>query len=155
MNFCGWILFFHVFSASAFAMTMIIMQLVVANVMRRIPDGPGKTEGILFIQRCWHPVVDIIIVIVGATALLLLLFNGSMIFSSFFLQAKVAIGAISLSAAYANHFYFRYAKRALVATQADPERLQKLNRTTAILDKVALMGGIVAALSGWYWGHVR
>ena len=154
MNFYGWILFFHVFSASVFAMTMVIMQLVVANVMKRIPDGPGKKDGVFFIQKRWHPVVDGIIVVVGGTALLLFLFNWRMIFSSPLLETKVVAGAFSLCAAYANHFYFRYVKRSLAATQADPKRLQKLNRTTAVLDKVALTGGIIAVLLGWYWGHV-
>ncbi len=154
MNSYGWILFTHIASASAFVMTMLIMQLVVANVMKKIPDSAGKKEGVRFIQTRWHPVVDGIIVAVGITAVLLAIDDWSMIRGSIILHAKVAIGFIALTSAYANHFCFRYWKRNLAASGKNPDLLKRLGKITAVLDKTALIGGIITALLGWYYGHV-
>ena len=154
MDYYGWIVFAHAVSAAAFVMTMIIMQLVVANVMNRIPDSPGKKDGISFIQKRWHPVVDAIIIIVGLTAIGIAILNFGMIISNPIFIVKIVIGIIALGAAYSNHFYLRYMKRELAASGRDPERLKKISRLMPVLDKVALIGGVVTALIGWYINHV-
>ncbi len=154
MNYYGWIVFAHAVSAAAFVMTMIIMQLVVANVMKRIPDSPGKKDGISFIQKRWHPVVDIIIIVLGLTAIGIALLNFDMIISSTIFLTKIIIGLVALGAAYCNHFYFRYVKRELAASGRNPDRLKKIGRLMPVLDKVALIGGVVTALIGWYINHV-
>jgi hypothetical protein len=154
MNYYGWMVFFHVASASAFVMTMIIMQLVVANVMKRIPDGPGKKDGIHFIQNRWHPVVDTIIIIVGITGLGIVLLNFQMVVRLPFLILKITIGMISLTAAYCNHFYFRRKKNKLTISGEHPDQLFKIVKIMPILDKVALIGGALAAFMGWHLNHV-
>ncbi len=154
MDYYGWIVFVHAVSVAAFVMTMIIMQLVVANVMKRIPDSPGKKDGISFIQKRWLPVVDTIIIIVGISALGLAIVNYEMIIGSAIFITKIIIGIIALGAAYCNHFYFRYAKRKLAASGKNPDRLKKISRIMPVFDKVALIGGVVTALIGWYINHV-
>ena len=135
-------------------MTMVIMQLVVSNIMKRIPDSPGKKDGVNFIQKRWHPVVDTIIIVLGLSAIGIALLNYSMIISSPIFLVKVTIGTIALGAAYSNHFYFRYAKRKLARSGKNPERLKKMGKITPVFDKVALIGGAVTALIGWYINHV-
>ena len=154
MNLYGWIVLFHVASASAFVMTMIIMQLIVANVMKRIPDCPGKKDGIHFIQHRWHPVVDTIIVVVGITGLGLTILNFQMIVGIPLLILKIIIGVIALTSAYCNHFYFRRKKRKLTISGEHPEKLKEINTIMSILDKVALIGGALAAFMGWHINHV-
>ncbi len=154
MDYYGWIVFAHAVSAAAFVMTMLIMQLVVANVMKRIPDSPGKKEGVSFIQKRWHPVVDAIIILVGLSAIGIALLNFNMIISSSIFMIKIIIGIIALGAAYCNHFYLRYKKRKLAASGRNPERLKKIGRLMPVLDKVALIAGVVTALIGWYINHV-
>ena len=154
MDYYGWIVFVHAITAPAFVMTMIIMQLVVSNIMKRIPDSPGKKDGINFIQKRWHPVVDTIIIVLGISAIGIALLNFDMIISSSTFLVKVIIGTTALGAAYSNHFYFRYAKRKLVKSGRNPERLKKIGRITPVFDKVALIGGAVTALIGWYINHV-
>ena len=154
MDYYGWIVFVHAITAPAFVMTMIIMQLVVSNIMKRIPDSPGKKDGTNFIQKRWHPVVDTIIIVLGISAIGIALLNFDMIISSSTFLVKVIIGTTALGAAYSNHFYFRYAKRKLAKSGRNPERLKKIGRITPVFDKVALIGGAVTALIGWYINHV-
>ncbi|MBI5184620.1 MAG: hypothetical protein HZA01_02700 [Nitrospinae bacterium] len=153
MNYHGYTLIIHIASASAFAMAMIIMQLVVANVMKRIPDSPGKKDASLFIQKKWHPVVDGIIIAVGASAAVLAASSWGVIQSSPILSAKAAFGSAALCSAYANHFVFRYWKRGLSASGKNPGLLKKLGKTTAVLDKTALVCGVITVCLGWHWGH--
>jgi len=154
MDYYGWIVFVHAVSAAAFVMTMIIMQLVVANVMKRIPDSSGKKEGVKFIQKSWHPIVDAIVILVGLSAIGIALLNFDMIISNSVFLTKIIIGIVALGAAFCNHFYLRYVKRELAASGRNPERLKKIGRIMSVLDKVALIGGVVAALIGWYINHV-
>lgn len=154
MDYYGWIVFAHAASAAAFVMTMIIMQLVVANVMKRIPDSPGKKDAVSFIQKRWHPIVDAIIVILGLTAMGIAVLNSGMVISSSIFLTKIIIGIVALGAAYCNHFYFRYAKRKLAASGKNPDRLKMISRIMPVLDKVALIGGAITALIGLYINHV-
>tara|TARA_B100000315_G_scaffold43957_2_gene38928 strand:- start:1199 stop:1663 length:465 start_codon:yes stop_codon:yes gene_type:complete len=154
MDYYGWIVFAHAITAAAFVMTMIIMQLVVANVMKRIPDSSGKKEGVSFIQKRWLPIVDAIIIVLGLTAIGIASLNFDMIISSSIFLTKIIIGIVALGAAYCNHFYLRYVKRELAASGRDPDRLKKIGRIMPVLDKVALIGGVITAVIGWYINHV-
>lgn len=154
MVYYGWIVFFHVVSASAFVMTMIIMQLIVANVMKRIPDSPGKKDGINFIQKRWHPIVDIIIIVVGLTGLGIAILNFGMIIGHPLFVLKVSLGVLALSSAYCNHFYLRFVKRKLIVSGEETEKLHKIKKIMPVLDKVALICGVITAFLGWYINHV-
>ncbi|MFQ5559955.1 MAG: hypothetical protein ACE5FU_05130, partial [Nitrospinota bacterium] len=70
------------------------------------------------------------------------------------LQLKLFFGTLSLMAAYANHFFFRYLKRSLVSSGRNPSLLQGVNLITAVFDKVALVCGVIAALSGVGLNHL-
>ena len=154
MQFVGWIYFLHVIVAAAFVMTTIIMQLVVARVMRSIPASPGKTEAVDFLQKRWLPIVDLIIILVGVSGLGLAYFYRVEVQSNSLLQMKIGTGTIALAAAYLNHFYFRYKKRRLAASGHNQELLAKVSRLMRVLDKVALIGGALTALLGFYIVHV-
>ena len=154
MEYYRWIVFIHIIAASAFVMTVIIMQLVVANVMKRIPDSSGKQDGARFIQKKWLPVVDIIIILVGIAGLGLVALNYNMILSRPLFLVKIVIGAITLSAAYINHFYLRSLKKRLASSGKESERLKRVGRIVLILNKVILIGAPVTALLGWYANHV-
>ena len=154
MQFVGWIYFLHVTVAAAFVMTMIIMQLVVARVMRYIPASPGKMEAVDFLQKRWLPIVDLIIILVGVSGLGLAYFFWVQVQSNSLLQIKIGTATIALAAAYLNHFYFRYKKRRLSASGHNPELLAKVGRLMGVLDKVALIGGALTALLGFYIVHV-
>ena len=154
MQFVGWIYFLHVTVAAAFVMTMIIMQLVVSRVMRYIPASPGKKEAVDFLQKRWLPIVDLIIILVGVSGLGLAYFFWVHVQSNSLLQIKIGTATIALAAAYLNHFYFRYKKRRLAASGHNPELLAKVGRLMGVLDKVALIGGALTALLGFYIVHV-
>ena len=154
MNYSGWLLLIHAASATAFVMIMIIMQLVVSNVMKRIPDSPGKKEAGQFLQKRFHPVVDLVIVIVGLSAGGLLYFFWPLVKVNIVLMIKITFGSTALTCAYLNHFVFRNMKRKLVASGQNPELLAKLKKITPVIEKVALVTGVITAFLGWYVTHV-
>lgn len=154
MHLAGWVYFIHVLSATAFVTTMIIMQLVVARVMRYIPASPGKNEAANFLQKRWLPVVDLIIIAVGASGLGLAYFFWALVLNSWLLQVKILAALATLTAACLNHFYFRYKKRRLAASGGSQERIASLGRLTSVLDKIALVVGGVTVLLGVYIVHV-
>ena len=144
----------HVITASAFVMTMIIMQLVVTNMMKRIPSSDGKQQASTFVQTRWIPIVDIVIIIVGVTAILIAIHNWDMIINSTILIIKIIFAILALSAAYSNHFIFRYLKKSLTNTKKNPNLLKMISSTMPIFNKVALICGGIAALLGWAFNHV-
>lgn len=135
-------------------MTLIIMQLVVANMMKRIPNSEGKQNASLFLQFNWIPIVDIIIIIVGITAGFIAYINWNVIIHTPILIVKITFALIALSAAYSSHFIFRYLKKSLLKSNSNPNLLKKVNYIVPILNKVALICGVIAAVLGWVRNHV-
>lgn len=154
MDYYSFIVVIHIIAASAFVMTLIIMQLVVSNVMKRIPDSQGKQEGVNFIQKRWIPIVEIIIVIVGISALGIAIINYEMILNNKLFIIKIIFGIIALSSAYINHFYLKYAKKRLLLSGENKPKLIKITKIMPILNKVALIGASITALFGWYLNHI-
>ena len=144
----------HVITASAFVMTMIIMQLVVTNMMKRISNGDEKQAASTFVQTRWIPIVDVIIVIVGVTAVFIAIINWDMIIHRTLLIIKIIFAILALLAAYSNHFIFRYLKKSLSSTNNNQGLLKKINFIMPILNKVALICGVIAALIGWIFNHL-
>lgn len=145
----------HVITAFAFVYTTVYMQLLMSRVMKRFPDGPGKQEAAALIQKKVHPIVDSVIIVLAGTALYLASRNGNRILHDPVFTVKVLFGVLSLGSAFSVHFFFRYAKRALVASGAGPERLLPLNKRIRILEMIAMKAGVVALLLGVYANHVR
>ena len=150
MNYYPWLVFFHVIMAAAFMMNLIFMQLVFEGAMRHFSAGTEKKAAAAFMQRYWHPIVDIIIVIVGITGLILGVINFEQIITTPRMFIKVGLGGIALGCAYANHFVFRGWKRRLAARPERSALLDKLQKISKILARIALITGVVAALFGWY-----
>ncbi|MDH4129027.1 MAG: hypothetical protein OEV44_09755 [Spirochaetota bacterium] len=153
-NYYKYFVLVHIITASAFVMTMIIMQLVVTNMMKRIPSSDGKQAASTFVQTRWIPIVDIIIVLVGVTAVFIAIINWEMIIHSTMLIVKIIFGVLALSAAYSNHFIFRYLKKYLSRTNNNPGLLNKINYLMPILNKVALICGAIAVILGFIRNHI-
>ena len=145
----------HVITAFAFVYTTVYMQLLMARVMKRFPEGPEKQEAVALIQQKVHPIVDSVILVLGGTALYLVSQNGHRILHDPVFTVKVLFGLLSLGSAISIHFYFRYVKRSLIAGGAGPERLLPLNKKIRILEMIAMKAGIIALLLGVYANHVR
>ena len=150
MNYYPWLVYFHVLTASVYFMNLIFMQLIFDNAMKKISNGPEKKEAGAFVQKNWLPIQDVLIVILGATGLLLFFINYKMIFGSGLLIAKVAAGTVSLCCAYANHFVFRAIKRRLSAKSGTAEKLQKIQKISRLSGRTALWTGTFTVLIGWY-----
>ncbi|MBI5179332.1 MAG: hypothetical protein HZA04_08775 [Nitrospinae bacterium] len=146
------VIFFHVIAATMFAMTLIIMQLVVSPALAKIPGGPEKEAASAVIQNRWHPIVDTVIIILDITGLILLLTRWHLIGTNIILHVKVTFGIIALLCANLLHFYYRGYKRKLKA-QGNVERLAAINRLTEILEKTALITGVLAFISGITFNH--
>jgi uncharacterized membrane protein len=145
----------HVLTAFAFVYTTVYMQVLMARVMKRIPDGPDKQEAAGFIQTRFHPIVDGIILVLGFTIVYLAIQNWDRILQDHLLQVKLLFGLASLGSAFSVHFYIRYQKRSLARSGKDPDRLSRLTRRTRILEKVAMKTGILALFLGIYMNHIR
>ncbi|MFQ5561440.1 MAG: hypothetical protein ACE5FU_12780, partial [Nitrospinota bacterium] len=50
--------FVHIVTGAMYVVTMIIMQLVVGNMMKRVSPGEGKDAAVQFLRARWHPIVD-------------------------------------------------------------------------------------------------
>ncbi len=148
------VVFFHVIFVSAFVMTVLIMQLVVTNAMKRIPDSPSKKEASLFIQKKWVPVVDFIIIMVGITGVILFILGYQKVMSSPILQIKIILAVIVLTGAYLNHFILRTIKRKLASTGDQPERLKSISKVMMITEKMVLILAPIIAILGWYFNHI-
>lgn len=154
MSVDGLVVGIHVLTAFAFVFTTVYMQLLMAKVMKRIPDGPGKQDAAAFIQNRFHPIVDSILLVLGFTALYLGIQNWDRIIEETLLQIKILFGLGSLASAYSVHFYLRFKKRRLAKSGENPDRLSRLTRRISILEKVAMKAGIVTLLFGIYINHV-
>lgn len=151
-RFYGLIVSVHIASATVFTMTLVIMQSSVGPALARIPASPEKEKAVAFMHGRWHPVVDGAIILLGFTGILLMGLRLWVIGKDPVLHLKTSFGAVALICAGLLHFYYRGKKRRLKAAQ-DTEKLQKVNRLTNILEKVALVCALIAWASGLGWNH--
>lgn len=147
-NYYNIFVFIHVISASAFVMNMIIMQLVFSNAMKRFPDSEDKKKATAFIHKKWHPIVDIIIILVGLSAALMAISAWERIASNHILLTKLATGSIALLSAYISHFILKP-----IRDKRSGNERKKIARIMQILSKAALIFGTLTALLGWFFNH--
>lgn len=153
MAWYSWILFLHIIAASGFVFTMILMQLFVSRLMKKIPESEGKSEAKKLIQTRLHPIVDAVILTVGITGALLVWITWPMALNSGELIFKIAFALISLTAAYTGHFVLRPLKKKWTR-ENNHGALQMAARISPIIDRTALIAGAIAALAGWAFNHL-
>ncbi len=145
-------LFLHIVCGAIFAMTLIIMQVVVGPALAKLPPGEGKQAAQLVVQTRWHPLVDVVIITLTITALFLAFSRWEMIAAEHYFHLKVATGVTALTLANLLHFYFRGKKRKLKA-DGETEKFDKMSRLTTMMERVALVTGPFAFLMGILWNH--
>jgi len=148
----GLIVFIHIICASILTLTLIIMQLVIAPALEQLPAGEQKQAVVSVIQGRWHPVVDVVILLLTLTGLYLLVVQWRLIGTTPILHIKVTFGIITLVCVNALHFYFRGFKRKLKA-EGKFERLKEITRLTRLLEKTALIFGPLTFLLGVFFNH--
>jgi hypothetical protein len=148
----GLVVFIHVICASALTLTLIIMQLVIGPALEQLPDGEQKQAVTSVIQGRWHPVVDVVILLLTLTALYLLVAQWRLIGTTPILHIKVTFGIITLVCVNGLHFYFRGFKRKLKA-EGKIERLKDITRLTRLMEKTALIFGPLTFLVGVLFNH--
>ncbi len=149
----SWVVFFHIITASAFVFVMLMMQILVSNIMKRIPESPGKESGKSLIKDYLHPVVDAVILIVGITGVILVIATWPLAVKNFHLTLKIAFAVISLGAAYTGHFILRPLKKKWTK-QGNRTALEKAARISPFIDRTALIAGVITALLGWSLNHL-
>ena len=151
-NLMGTMVFLHVLFGVVLAMTLIIMQLVINPALANIPAGADKQNFAAVVQKRWHPVVDIAIIVLTLTALFFLHARWAEIIASSILPIKAITGIIALSCANLLHFYYRGKKRKLKAA-GETEKLAKATALTTKLEKVALIFGATTFLLALFYNH--
>ena len=144
--------FAHIIGGTILVMTLVIMQLVVGPAASNIVDVENKKSVMAAIQRRWHPVVDVAIVVQSVTALYFMVTQWEWVASSTILHVKATTGIITLSIASALHFYFRGKKQRLKAA-GEKEKLSRANKLTQVMEKVALVFGAATFLLALFLNH--
>jgi len=146
------ILVAHIVCGAALFMTTIIMQLVMTNVMKRVPMSDGKMAAQNFIKTRWKPVVNGVIIVMTLSAFYLLSTRWYMISVTPLLHAKIFFGGLTLLLANLLHFYWPGKKRRL-EKRGETAAVIRLSARTAIYEKVVLVGAATTFLLGVIFNH--
>lgn len=152
-GFYGIVLLLHILGGTIFVMTLIIMQIVVAPAMGKVPAGEGKAAAQGVIQKRWVPVIDTVIIIQSVTAPIILIERWDMIAASPLLHVKITFGVIALVLANLLHFYWRGKKQKL-KREGKTEEFKKLNRLTMFLEKATLVCAAAAFVLAVSFNHL-
>ncbi len=153
MDSFSFILTAHIIGGAMLAMTLVIMQLVILPGIGKISEAKEKKVMVSMIQGRWHPVIDVVIIIMILSGIYLLITRWSMIGASHWLHVKVSFGFFALASAASLHFYFKQLKKKLAAN-GETERLKKIQRRTLIIEKITLVSAAITFLMGIFFSHL-
>ncbi len=149
------VVFVHILAGSFFAVNLIVMQIVVTGIMRRLPGGPVKKEIDDFLEVHWRPVLGVVVPLIWLTAGYLFFTRMSLFFGHPLYLAKSITGLYALSAVSFNHFYYRHKKRRLRFSK-DPEdqkRFEKMKGFSHLLERSILFAAVTTAVLAVYAHH--
>lgn len=149
----SFILFLHIVVGAIFAITVMVVQLVVGPAMSRIPAGDDKQKAAAVIQNRARRAMDVAIILQSLTATYLLITRWDMIGASVYLHIKVSLGIITLVIANLLHFYWRGKKLRLKAEEKMDE-FKALAARTLTFEKVILVTAPATFLMGVAFNHL-
>ncbi|VAX20608.1 hypothetical protein MNBD_NITROSPINAE04-2543 [hydrothermal vent metagenome] len=152
-NIDGFIVFLHVVVGAIFAITVTVVQLVVAPAMKQIPAGEGKLKAVAVIQGRAARAMDIAIILQSLTAVYLLITRWEMISASAYLHVKISLGIIALVTANLLHFYWR-GKKARLKAEGKMDEFKALAGRTLFFEKVVLVTAPATFLMGVAFNHL-
>ncbi len=144
----------HIVASSLFTMNVLIMQIVVARILQRIPAGDLRRKINSHLDVTWRRWMGVIILVLALTAFFLLYTRWEMIWNSPYYFWKALTGTFTITLALSNHFVFRYWKKKRMLAAGEDERVKKgYQRTSRWIEKATLAGALLTYVMAILFHH--